>query len=208
MGDAIAHGLRNLLYIEGRDPPRRFWLYILFTCIWWFGVSWIGTGAWATSSFVDMISNPALHTMEDAQAGQIIFRSLTDSMIPMMWVNAALSLVVAGFTLAAFIRRLHDSNLSGYWALLPYGLLILSLLAMPYQMQLFRDMMATMPDFLAQAQARADTGQPPTLIIPGQAEMTLISSIGWIQIISFIILAVQGSTRGPNRFGEEPPAQP
>lgn len=201
MGSAIGHGFRNLFNFQGRDSNSQFWFYILFICIFWIGLSSIGSIVWMTSFIMGTIETAVLApNMSEDQAAQAMFVEMANVMTPIMWANAALSLVAGVFTIAAFIRRLHDSDLSGYWSLLPYGMMILSLVTIPYQMQLINEFMSSMPEMLEQAEA----GQQAMAIPPSQHKLTLMGIPGWIQIISFIILAVRSSTRGPNRFGDEP----
>lgn len=201
MGDAIAHAFRNLFHFQGRDSVNRFWLYILFICIMWFGLSFIASIAWMVSFVSDLIDTGATApNMTDDQAAEAFLRQMSGIFAPLMWVNAALTIVAGIFTISAFVRRLHDSDLSGYWALLPYGMMILSLAAIPYQLQLMSEYMAAMPAMMEQMEA----GQQAMPIPASQHKLTLMGIPGWVQIISFMILAVRSSTQGPNRFGEEP----
>lgn len=204
MEDAVAHALRNLLNFQGRDRPRRFWLYILFICISWCAISWIASATWVIPKFFNLLDTPAFNVASDTRSVPFQLNAMIDILVPVMWFNRVLSLIAAFFTLAAFTRRLHDSDLTAYWAFLPYGILVFGLFLIPYQIELFREMANAMPTLLEQTQNPTSVGRSPTIILPGQDTITLVSSISWIQIIAFIILAARSSTRGPNRFGEEP----
>lgn len=201
MGEAIGHGFRNLLNFQGRDRRKTFWLYILFVCLMWTLVSMVGSIMWIASFVNSIVNSNAMQSSNPDEALSVMMGSIFSQMGWMMWGSLILSVIIGFFTIASFVRRLHDSDLSGWWALLPYGMLALTIALMPIQMRYIDEMMTAMPQILEHASA--NPGVTPQY--PGQTQMTLLGIPGWVQFISFIILAVRDSTRGPNRFGEEPP---
>ena len=201
MGEAIGHGFRNLMNFQGRDRRKTFWLYMLFICLMWVLLSTIGSIYWVASIVQTITQSNAMQTSNPDEAVGVMMSTIFGQMGPVMWGSAILSAIIGLFTIASFVRRLHDSDLSGWWALLPYGMLLLTFALLPLQMSYMNEMMAAMPDFMAQAANNPSMNQQ----YPGQTQMTLLGIPGWVQFISFIILAVRDSTRGPNRFGDEPP---
>lgn len=200
MGEAIKRGFGNLLNFQGRDRRKPFWLYMLFICIIWFVISSAGGVYWMVTAITALTQNNALQSTNPDEAGAIIMASIFGQLGQFLWFSMAISVVMGFLTIASFVRRLHDSDLSAWWALLPYGMLALTIVTVPLQMSYMTEVMQNMPAYMAQAEA--NPGVTPQF--PGQSQMTLLGIPGWIQYIAFIILAVRDSTRGPNQYGEEP----
>lgn len=90
------------------------------------------------------------------------------------------SLLIFIPALAVTIRRLHDSDRTGWWAAIPYGLnLILLLLTF------------------------AAVAAPAALALVA-ALGSLLSFLGFIASIVLLVFMFLSGTRGPNRFGPDP----
>jgi uncharacterized membrane protein YhaH (DUF805 family) len=105
---------------------------------------------------------------------------------------------------AATVRRLHDSNRSGWWAS-PVGASQLAMIIMfatvfPHLFDMFGKIRPDMP------QAEVQTAMGPWL-----QSFALLWSVGMLgfvfQIVLIIFLALPG-TVGPNRFGADPLPSP
>jgi uncharacterized membrane protein YhaH (DUF805 family) len=103
--------------------------------------------------------------------------------VPMALVNLVFVLLLA----AAVVRRLHDCDRTGLWALLPVPFMALGQLKAPQMTAMF-------------------TGG-----LPDERMMSLMmlnSLFYWIALIALIILLVLEGTNGPNRFGPDPAGAP
>ena len=114
-----------------------------------------------------------------------------------MWLALGLGAVSLLALAASFVRRLHDSGLSGWWAWLP-GLLYVGYLAwLPRQI-------AGLQDVLAKAGAKAGSLESPVSqfgMIPGQ-EVAMLSA--YLPLVLLAVFGVRKSSPGPNRYGEAP----
>jgi len=82
--------------------------------------------------------------------------------------------------IAVTIRRLHDTNRTGWWAALPYGANLLILML-------------------------GLIGIAAPSLLPVLAGLgTLISFLGFIGLIVLLVFMFLDGTRGPNRFGPDP----
>lgn len=93
-GGAIKRFFTKYATFSGRASRSEFWWVYLFTCI------------------VNMVISFPTRFLESGSAPSYIFMGLEG-----LW-----SLAILVPTIALWIRRLHDSNLSGWFVLLPYGL--------------------------------------------------------------------------------------
>ena len=94
---------------------------------------------------------------------------------------------------ASFVRRLHDSNLAGWWALIPGAMQIANMALAP---ALMRRMFARLSEM--------QPGDPMAGVRSMQSSMSAASILGWGAILLVIAIGVRRSTPGPNRFGEAP----
>lgn len=108
-----------------------------------------------------------------------------------MWLSVGTSAVTLVLLAASTVRRLHDSDLSGWWALVPGGLQVAVLVLMPMQI-------AKMTELVAGA-----SGTGPNLSAdPFGAMFTASGLLAWLPWAALIALGVRKSNEGPNRYGE------
>ena len=196
---AIKHGLGNLLNGEGRDARQAFWYYVLFVYILLTGLSLIVVSPLMLQAmFAGIQQRIAASGADDPLAGQLaaeaaVIGSMTEMMTVIVWMGIGSGVLMILLLGAALVRRLHDSDVSGYWALLPGIIYLANLILMP---GLMRGMMDSM--------AQTTPSDPMASVAAMQTSFTLASLLGWLAIIVVIVLGVRKSTPGPNRFGEAP----
>lgn len=196
---AIKHGLGNLLNGEGRDARQAFWYYVLFVYVVLTGISFVvlsplmlrAVFAGIQQGIVAGQSGDPLTGPSAADAA--VIGSMDEMMAITVWVGVGTGVVMILLLAAALVRRLHDSGLSGYWALLPGIIYLTNLILMP-------DLMRGMMESMTQIAPR----DPMASVAAMQTSFTLASLLGWLAIIVVIVLGVRKSTPGPNRFGEAP----
>ena len=110
MLEAIKYNLAHLADFSGREDRPTFWWYVLFLVI----VD-IVLGLLITS-----LGGGFSAGIEAAQAGasqqDIQAQMLQQMSGGVMLLSAAINLLVTALFVAAFVRRLHDSGNSGWWA--------------------------------------------------------------------------------------------
>jgi uncharacterized membrane protein YhaH (DUF805 family) len=162
--------LKRYAQFGGRARRKEFWMWVLFyllvTAVLTTLDSWLGLGGGGSSYGPGAQSGPG---MMSYGAGASVHGGLLTGLF-------ALAVLIPN--LAVAVRRLHDTDRSGWWLLLmvvPYGLgfvLMLSALA----------------------------GGMLSLIALGSISF-LVGAIGAIVLIVFYCLP---GTSGPNRFGPDP----
>ncbi len=189
MLEAIKHGLRNLFKFTGRDARQTFWYYVLFVYIVTTVVSMLAM----IPAMVDMFTN----IMDVAAAGgspELAQQTIASSMSGLFGLVGWMSMVVGGALIAllaaSLVRRLHDSDMPGWWALAPAALQVYGIVQMPAQM-------AAMAAAMADPAAMND----PTAMYRAQGTAGLI---GWAAIGLVIWFGVRKSSPGPNQYGDAP----
>ncbi len=193
MFGAIGHNLRNLTNFSGRDARQTFWFYVLAIAI----LRFVAGLAVSIPMMIGMFSG-AFSAAQNGVSPDAMRQHMMGSVgayLPMMlWTGLAIGVLSAVLLAASFVRRLHDSDLSGWWALLPLGLYAVVLARMPGQiaraMEVMNSMAAT-PGF------RPD----PTAMMREQGGLAFLV---YVPVLLIIFAGVRGSTSGPNRFGDEP----
>jgi uncharacterized membrane protein YhaH (DUF805 family) len=196
---AIKHGLGNLLNFAGRDARQAFWYYVLFVYL----VTLAITLVVIVPTMIESIMAGVRQGMAASQAGDsaaaqlAIQAQIAGMMGNTMSTMVGVGLVTQGAVLlllaAAFVRRLHDSDLSGWWALIPAAIQIADMFVAPAMM---RRALAAM--------TLSAPGDPMAGLSAMQGSMSGAGLLGWTAILIVIALGVRKSTPGPNRFGEAP----
>ncbi len=183
---AIKYGLTHLLDFNGRDARQTFWYYVLFVYIVGQAISMSAMIGPMMRMMRNMFDVAALQDQQRILAEQQAFiQELTG---PIIYLTAAATLFNLLALAAAFVRRLHDSDLSGWWALV-VGALQAAITTMTlYNM---RDMLAMF-------------GAPDAAMHADMSTFVLMALTGYIPLALFIYLGARKSTDGPNRFGAEP----
>jgi uncharacterized membrane protein YhaH (DUF805 family) len=186
---AIKHNLANLFNFTGRDARQTFWYYVLFVYIVTTVVSMLAM----IPAMVEMFTN----IIDVAKAGgspELAQQTMANSMSGLFGSVGWVSMVVGGLFIillaASLVRRLHDSDMPGLWALAPGALQVLGIAMMPAQL-------AAMTAAMADPAAMSD----PTAMYRAQGVAGLI---GWVAIGLVIWFGVRKSSPGANRFGDSP----
>ena len=193
---AIRHGLSNLFNFAGRDARQAFWYYVLFVYLVTTAITMAVMLPMMLQGFVvGMQQGMAAAQSGDPAAAQAATQiAMGDAMSGMMgwmtWAGVGANLLMLLALAAALVRRLHDSALSGAWALLPAALQLIGTALAPGQYARMLQQMEV---------ASTGTGFPGMASIFGASAL-----IGYAAIGATVVLAVRKSTPGPNRFGETP----
>jgi uncharacterized membrane protein YhaH (DUF805 family) len=199
MLDAIKHGLAGLINFNGRDARQAFWYYVLFIYVLTMAISMVVV----LPMTIQIVISGMKRGIESARgqdpvlaqaAVEAAMRSSMSEIFPvMMWVGLASAVIMLVGLSAAVVRRLHDSDLSGYWALIPAACQAVSIVSMPSQMAKVQE-----------AMQMVDFAKPTARFEMMQGSMTGASLLGWVAIAAVIAMGVRKSTLGPNRFGDAP----
>jgi uncharacterized membrane protein YhaH (DUF805 family) len=182
MLDAVKYGLANLANFKGRDARQTFWYYVLFVYILNVLITMAVSVPMSISMVTSAISRAAQNPNNEAAAMGAI-NGMTNTL---MWVSMAAGALMLILLAASFVRRLHDSGLSGYWALIPGALQLAALAMMPVSIRRLTESMA-------------DLGGGVDAL---QMQTGAASVMGWLPILIVILLGIRKSTPGPNRFGK------
>jgi uncharacterized membrane protein YhaH (DUF805 family) len=188
---AIRYGLANVLNFEGRDARQTFWYYVLFAYLLNLALSMVFVVPAMIGAFTASFQAAMQHPGDEAAAQAVASGAMSGIMEPMMWVGAISAVLMLVLLAASLVRRLHDSGLSGYWALVPGLFQVLGLIMMPAQMN---RMMAAL--------SSGGAGDPLGGVTAMQSQIGFTSLFGWVAIIAVIIFGVRKSNEGPNRYGE------
>lgn len=189
---AIKYNLAHLLDFSGRDARQTFWFYVLFVFLVNMAIGFAFVIPFMGNLMSDLVSAGPID--DPAVIEAIIADRMGEMTESMLWMGLGTTVLNAALLAAAFTRRLHDSDLSGWWGLLPLGLQLATSWYMTTRIDELRALMVQMMNKTADPQAA----------LAAQSQYTTQSLIGWVGIIAFVILAVRKSSQGPNRFAEEP----
>ena len=199
MLDAIKHGLGNLLNGNGRDARQAFWYYVLFIYLVTTAISMVFVMPMMIQGMMKGIQQGIAQGQgQDPAATQaavqaVMMGSMSDLLPKMIWLTVAIGIIMLLSLASAFVRRLHDSGLSGLWALVPAACQAVSLATMPSQLARMQQAMQT-----------ADLTNPALGMLMMRGSMGAGQLLAWVAIGVVIALGVRKSTPGPNRFGEAP----
>ena len=195
---ATKYNLTHLLDFSGRDARQTFWYYVLFLFIVYMVVSFIGSIFLIGSVMAPIIEAGTVATSEQAMQAQLA-GFMGEMMRSLIWLSMVVNVVFDLLLAAAFVRRLHDSNSSGWW-----GVLILAVQAASMAMMI--PLMDSMQDVMAQAMNPANMADPARMqaMMASQSRFGLYGLVGWIGPIAAVVFGVLPSTDGPNRYGEGP----
>ena len=189
---SLKHNLVRLVDFRGRDSRAQFWPYAIFL----FLLSIVAGMLLWVPVMADMFIRMQRYLIEHpegfpAETGKYpgavslppeVMPDFAPMIAPMAVVNLLFVLLVA----AAIVRRLHDRDKAGWWALLPVPFMIFG------QVQGPRAAMSMMGGHQAD----------PALMLPA----ALNSLFYWIAFIALILMLVGEGTPRPNRFGAAPTA--
>jgi uncharacterized membrane protein YhaH (DUF805 family) len=193
---SVGHCLRNLGRFSGRDRPRIFWPYMGLVI----GLNALISIAAAVPMIFDMFERVRRfmeahpETVVETWPGHYevriqgfhpeLFPDVTLFLLPM----AAALAVTIGLAAAAIVRRLHDRDRTGWWALLPLPFTAFG--------------MAMMPRMFDGWIAAIGSNQQPD---PGPVMLLMVNNLLHLGALAFLVVQlVSSGTEGPNRYGEDP----
>lgn len=186
---SIKYNLAHLLDFNGRDARQTFWYFVLFVYMITVVISVLVT----VPIMIDMFGQAFAMAQHDPEAVERMMPSVMgDMMGSILWLSLVTGVIFMVMLAASLVRRLHDSNLSGWWAVVPGALYALSLAQIPA-------MGAAMEEAMAMSLS-AD----PHRQIESMRQFGLGSLLGWVPLLIVIVIGVRKSTDGPNRYGEAP----
>jgi len=190
---ALKYALSNLLNFEGRDARQTFWYYVLLLYIATMVVTFLVAIPAYARMIAGMMKTVSLNPDDPTAINGVMASSMSELMVSMLWLSFGSAIVTALLLAASLVRRLHDSDLSGWWALLPAVCQVGALALLPHQIGQMTTMMEGMY-----------SSDPAVAMGSFQNQFQLFSLIGWIPWIALIVFGVRKSTPGPNRYGEGP----
>lgn len=188
---AVKHALANLANTSGRDARQTFWYWILAVVVLRYGIGMVAAVPMMVEMFSSMSDAIRSGATPDAAQKQMM-GSVVDSLDYGLWAGLAAGVLTVPLLAASLVRRLHDSDLSGWWILAPGLPYVGSLIAMPAAVAKAKQIIATI-----------DATHPPDPWAQFQAQ-------GWLSLLSFVPLllvlwfGLRKSTDGPNRYGADP----
>jgi uncharacterized membrane protein YhaH (DUF805 family) len=193
MLEAIKYNLAHLADFSGREGRPTFWWYVLFLVILDIVLGLILSGSMAAGGISSAYHAAQSGASQEALQAQMM-QQMGRNLGTMMWVSSGFKLLITALSVAAFVRRLHDSNNSGWWAALAVAAQVAALAVALSMAGQIETMMASM--------ASGDL----TPAIEARAQMSRLGLLGWIAPIVVLVFGVMKSTPGPNRYGEAPQA--
>ena len=199
MLDAIKHGLSHVVTFQGRDARQAFWYYVLFIYLVTTVISLVYVMPIMLQSMVAaMQQGIAQGQGQDPEAAKAameaaIMASTSEMMPKMVWMSMAVGIGMLLLLAAAFVRRLHDSGLSGLWALVPAACQAVSISTVPSQLAAMQAAMRT-----------TDLNDPLAGMQMMRGSMGAGQLLAWAAIGAVVVLGARKSTPGPNRYGEAP----
>lgn len=190
---AIKHALTNLTNGNGRDSRQTFWFWVLFIVIVRF-VAGLVISIPLTAKIASAAMKMAEQgTAKDPAVVQAMMTQLVTEDLPrIVWWGMGIAVLTMLLLCASLVRRLHDSDLSGWLVLIP-GLIYAVLVArMPGQIDTAIEMMKTVKP-----------GSPPDMATMMQTQSGM-ALLGWVPVALVIWFGVRKSSEGPNRFGDAP----
>ena len=188
---AIKYNLANLGNFKGRQGRSSFWFYVLFLVIIQIAISFLISIAMTGPMMGDVFS-AAQQGASEAEIQKRMFDRLAGMMRVSAWSSSIVTLAMVGLILAAFTRRLHDSNKPGWIA--PLTALI-QLCGIALQIASI--------DKAVRVVTLARTGDIAG-IQEAQGALMLNGLVAWIPVVIVIVFGVWPSTDGDNRYGPEP----
>ncbi|WP_158610965.1 DUF805 domain-containing protein [Aurantiacibacter spongiae] len=192
MIDAVKYNLSHLTDFSGRDARPTFWWYVLFLAIVQFGIGILISIPVMTSSMASGFS-AARSGADQATLEAQMMQQMSGSMVTMGYISAAVGVVVTLMGLAAFVRRLHDSGKTGWWAAIPLATKAITVLV---GLQALTRMTQT----FAAARGSADLEAMQSQVMAA----SWVNLVGIVGIVVIIAFGVMKSDPAANRYGEEP----
>ena len=192
MLNAIKYNLGHLTHFAGRDSRATFWYYVLFLLLLDFVINIFIALPIIIGGTRSAFEGAMAGATKEAVEAQVMLR-MGSHLAAITWISIATTLLLIALVLAAFVRRLHDSGHSGWWAMIPVAAQLAGVVFA----------ISTLDDMREIFLAAADPARMGDLMA-GQAEIARYGFVGWIAPVVVIVFGVMKSTKGPNRYGAEP----
>ena len=188
---SIKYNLLHLADFRGRDARQTFWYYVLFLVI----IQFVAGIIVVIPPMIGIFRNAfaaARAGVADPQAMNALMANQMSGMFQtIMPFTIGMSVVMIVLFVAAFVRRLHDSDKPGWWVLLPLATQLASI-------WISYSTLGRMRELMVGAMTHPEAG------MQYQCQMAPYSLIGWVGYIAVIVFGIMKSTDGPNRYGEAP----
>jgi len=188
---SIKYNLLHLADFRGRDARQTFWYYVLFLVI----IQFVAGIIVVIPPMIGIFRNAfaaARAGVSDPQAMNALMANQMSGMFQtIMPFTIGMSVVMIVLFVAAFVRRLHDSDKPGWWVLLPLATQLASI-------WISYSTLGRMRELMVGAMTHPEAG------MQYQSQMAPYSLIGWVGYIAVIVFGIMKSTDGPNRYGEAP----
>jgi uncharacterized membrane protein YhaH (DUF805 family) len=191
MFDAIKYNLRHLTDFSGRDARPTFWYYVLFLVVVNFVLGLLVSIPFTAASIGAAAEAARSGASEEAIEAQVLSQ-VAGGMGPLLYASIVVTFFVTALFVASFVRRVHDTGNSGWWAVVPVATQLASLV-------IGLQTSAAIADAMAAVRTPEDIRALEHL-----AEPTMLSLLPWIGYIVVIVFGVLPSQPNPNRFGEVP----
>ncbi|HUD29785.1 MAG TPA: DUF805 domain-containing protein [Novosphingobium sp.] len=188
---AIKYNLANLGNFKGREGRSSFWFYVLFLVIIQIAISFLISIAMTGPMMGDVFS-AAQQGVGEAEIQKRMFDRLAGMMRVSAWTSAVVTLVMLGLLVAAFTRRLHDSNKPGWIAGLTAAIQLAGVAIQVASIDKAVDVIIM-----------ARTGDVAG-IQEAQGSLMLNGLVGWVPVVLVIVFGAWPSSDGDNRYGPEP----
>jgi uncharacterized membrane protein YhaH (DUF805 family) len=174
---SIRHGFGGVTRFSGRDTRRQFWPYAIFLYLASSGLGAVVMAAGMMRLILAMSRVPAHETGSIPEMDALVRNTA-------IWAGALAAIVIA-IAAAAITRRLHDSNMRGYWGLMPIPPLVVGLVVLPKTVGLVAE--------------RADRAAD-------NISLLFANNVIYLGLLALLLLLLaRRSDEAANRFGPPPP---
>ncbi len=173
---------------QGRARRSEFWLWVLFRFI---------LGGVCSTFLVSAMFGGINWSSGNPEAIQSAFMNKYMHIAPFANIVNLISLALLVPSLAVGVRRLHDSNRSGFWMLMPYIVSIVGIIGLI----IFGVSVAMNSTHPGSSMTEAETMAIVLKIMGAFGVFLLILLI--VEIVMLVFFVADG-TAGPNRFGPDP----
>lgn len=196
----VRQHVNGLFDFEGRENRQPFWLWVLVTYAAQYIVGTLISIPLMMAGFQNMQPIFGRDPKQFDRHPEMMMQAMEPVFRWGMIVNAILMLAMVALLAAAVVRRLHDSNRSGWWASPVFAVQV----ATPI---LFATVFPTMFGTFAKVRSNLPPAESQPSWDPAMRSFTLLWSVGMLGFLLTIVLViflVLPGTVGPNRFGDDP----
>jgi uncharacterized membrane protein YhaH (DUF805 family) len=196
----LSRHLTGLFDFQGRENRQPFWLWVLITYAAQYVVGTLISIPLMMASFQTMQPMFGRDPKSFDQHPELMMHAMEPTFRWGMIVNAILMLVMFLLLAAAVVRRLHDSDRSGWWASPVFAIQI----AIPI---MFATIFPAMFETFGRVRPNMSQAEKNAIFDPTMQSFALLWStgmLGFLLTIVLIVFLVLPGTVGPNRFGDDP----